>query len=143
MITNGEKYCSLCKTTRTIQEFYKDKYRLDGLCNWCKSCRQKYNKNRTEYHSHRHREVRYGVTLEMYNDLLEKQNGRCAICCRKESKIQAGRILTLSVDHNHRTGQIRGLLCDRCNHLLGFFEGVDPSSVIEYLEKNDVTYARG
>ena len=55
---------------------------------------------------------RYGITLAEYDALLEKQGGVCAIC-RKHSKRR------LCVDHCHRTGMIRGLLCDSCNLGLG------------------------
>lgn len=57
---------------------------------------------------------KYGITLADYNDILNAQNGRCAIClCKPRTK-------NLAVDHNHGTGEVRGLLCYRCNHgLLG------------------------
>lgn len=56
----------------------------------------------------------YDLTAEQYAALLELQDGRCAIC-RGAPKSQR-----LSVDHDHRTGRVRGLLCSRCNHdLLG------------------------
>ncbi len=53
----------------------------------------------------------YGLSREEYIELLAKQNGRCPICERKLTKIQ--------VDHDHETGEIRALLCPRCNTLLG------------------------
>ena len=59
----------------------------------------------------------YGITLVEYDEMFEKQNGVCVIC--KQSDITGQR---LSVDHNHKTGKIRGLLCHRCNLWLGVFE---------------------
>ena len=56
----------------------------------------------------------YNITLEQYNDILLIQNGVCAICGQKGERI-------LCVDHNHATGKVRGLLCDKCNRGLGFF----------------------
>ncbi len=53
----------------------------------------------------------YGLTLEDYNKLVEKQEGKCAICGRLDDN--------LHVDHDHKTGQVRGLLCKLCNPLLG------------------------
>lgn len=57
---------------------------------------------------------KWGITEEDYNDIKSAQNGRCAIClCKPRTK-------NLAVDHDHKTGTIRGLLCHRCNHgLLG------------------------
>lgn len=61
---------------------------------------------------------RYGLTLSEYNTLLEAQGDRCAICGKMPE--ENGR--RLSVDHNHKTGQIRGLLCQNCNRGLGSFK---------------------
>ena len=52
----------------------------------------------------------YGLSEEDYQDLFEKQDGKCAICS------EPGK---LGVDHNHTTGQIRGLLCRQCNTAIG------------------------
>lgn len=52
---------------------------------------------------------RYNMTIEDYNKMLEKQNGLCAICREKKK---------LSVDHDHNTGKIRGLICTKCNTLM-------------------------
>lgn len=53
----------------------------------------------------------YGIGIEEYNSLLSKQNGCCAICERPESEFKT----RLAVDHNHATGEIRGLCCNHCN----------------------------
>ncbi len=58
----------------------------------------------------------YGITLEDYETMLKQQEGRCAICKNKPNK------KSLSVDHNHDTGKIRGLLCNNCNQGLGRFQ---------------------
>jgi len=55
---------------------------------------------------------RYGLTLEEYDAMLAFQDGRCYICDRKPR----ARDPRLAVDHDHRTGAIRGLLCAICNH---------------------------
>lgn len=62
--------------------------------------------------------VRYGITLNEYKRLHRLQRGRCAIC-RGKSSVR-GR--DLSVDHCHRTGRVRGLLCAHCNFALGLFK---------------------
>jgi hypothetical protein len=54
----------------------------------------------------------YGITLEDYESMFKKQSGACAVCFEKSDK-------HLDVDHDHVTGEVRGLLCSRCNLLLG------------------------
>ena len=59
---------------------------------------------------------KYGITIEDYDRMLEEQNGRCAIC-RTDKPGGAG--ARFAVDHNHDTGNVRGLLCNNCNRGLG------------------------
>jgi hypothetical protein len=64
-----------------------------------------------------HLKLKYGITLEQYDEMHKKQNGVCAICkkpCRTGQR--------LGVDHNHSTGQKRGLLCMACNRAIGLLE---------------------
>ena len=65
----------------------------------------------------------FGITLEEYTALLEKQNGVCAICGQKDKRIHraTGLPMNLAVDHCHTTKKVRGLLCGPCNHGLGNF----------------------
>jgi hypothetical protein len=90
---------------------------------------------------------RYRITLEALERLLHEQDGRCAICgkpwqCCKPAKRARDENLFLhhlSVDHNHESGRVRGLLCNPCNTGLGAFEE-DPArflSAIEYLQSKD------
>lgn len=62
---------------------------------------------------------RYGITIEEYDTMLAAQAGVCAICKQNPPN---GRILKLAVDHDHATGEVRGLLCQRCNMALHFLE---------------------
>ncbi len=64
----------------------------------------------------------YGLSLDQYDQMLRDQNGACAICHRVETRMNRGRVVPLSVDHDHETGAVRGLLCGRCNSLLTFVE---------------------
>lgn len=57
--------------------------------------------------------MQYGITETDYNTLFDKQGGVCAIC--KQPETQG----TLPIDHNHKTGKIRGLLCHKCNRAIG------------------------
>lgn len=61
---------------------------------------------------------RYGISLDQMMQLLAKQEGRCAICGSVEPK---GRWNRWHVDHNHATGEVRGILCHPCNVGLGAF----------------------
>ena len=80
----------------------------------------------------------YGITLEDYNELLESQNSICAICRKPETHKTNGKTIdTLSIDHDHDTGLIRGILCHRCNIGLGAFD-----DNLEVLEKA-VKYLKG
>ena len=74
---------------------------------------------------------KYGITLDDYNSMLEAQGGRCAICHQEKSE-------TLAVDHDHKTGKVRGLLCGHCNNVIGFAEDKIEllESAIKYLTNN-------
>jgi Recombination endonuclease VII len=77
----------------------------------------------------------YGMTIEQYNLLFEKQQGKCAICERHQSELTK----RLHVDHNHNTGKTRGLLCHYCNTALGSFkEDITLlNKAIEYLKNHN------
>lgn len=63
---------------------------------------------------------KYGITLQEYEHMHEKQNGLCAICNRPETMLgHKGTLVSLAVDHCHTTGKIRALLCRNCNTMLG------------------------
>lgn len=67
-------------------------------------------------------EKSYGITKEQYDKLYAAQGGRCAICRRA-----TGAARRLAVDHNHKTGEVRGLLCKPCNRYgLGMFARDNP-----------------
>ncbi len=80
----------------------------------------------------------YGITATEYYVLLERQNHRCAICGEKEQikNAQTKKTIKLSVDHCHKTGHVRGLLCNRCNTVIGRAEESDAilTRMIDYLK---------
>lgn len=83
--------------------------------------------------------VHYGLNLAEYKQILENQNGTCAICKQPETATVKGKIRSLSVDHNHETGKVRGLLCGRCNSSVGLL-GEDVNrmqAMIEYITKHN------
>jgi hypothetical protein len=78
----------------------------------------------------------FGLTLQEYEEMERAQGGACAVCGKPEHVVdKAGRLRNLAVDHCHKTGKIRGLLCTNCNKALGHFKD-DPvllQRAIEYL----------
>jgi len=76
------------------------------------------NKERVVKLRRKHCLKQYGLTVAEYDAMLSKQGGVCAICYQPET---SGLKQFLSVDHNHRTTKVRGLLCNACNHGLGHF----------------------
>ncbi len=137
--------CSKCKKFKTVSNFHKSKNRPNGLNCYCKDCRYVLNhrpdimeQRRQAGRKHTLR-VRYNLTLEDYNEMFEIQNGTCLICNKPEKrKLKNGIIFPLVVDHNHKTGQIRGLLCDRCNKVLGWID--ENILLLKALEKYLKTY---
>jgi hypothetical protein len=63
------------------------------------------------------RSIKYGVTPQQFASMYEAQGGRCAICDRPIKKVGRG---SANLDHDHKTGAVRGLLCFRCNRGIGF-----------------------
>lgn len=57
----------------------------------------------------------YGISLETYNEMFQRQSGKCSICGKHQSELDH----CLCVDHDHKTGKIRELLCRKCNLLVG------------------------
>ena len=78
---------------------------------WAKAYRKKNPNHRRDWHLMRV----YGITPDDYNALFLNQNGCCAICGIHQSELKK----KLGIDHNHETGEIRGLLCIRCNTAIG------------------------
>jgi len=93
------KYCTGCG-----ERFPTSKLK-DNLCLYCQR-KSKRLKNK------------YSLNLEQYNQLLEKQNDRCAICEEHMDDLE----YALHVDHDHKTLSVRGLLCRTCNLALGLFK---------------------
>ncbi len=125
------KVCSKCKQAKPIDDFNNDKYRLDGKRSACKVCRisehaahwQKMRKDRREGHRRTYYKKSLSFTNKDYERVFAQQGGVCAICKHPEIvRRQGGKVLRLAVDHNHKTGKVRGLLCRRCNINLALLE---------------------
>ena len=132
---SGHKICSKCGKKFSIENFGIRRTKSGTyLRSWCKSCENlqsisyaKRNPQKIKYWNKKGGLKRsFGITIEVYNSMFNSQNGKCAICGNpNQSKMRS-----LTVDHDHKTGKIRMLLCDMCNKGLGFF-GDD----IELMEK--------
>lgn len=158
----SEKTCSKCNTVKTLIDFIKCKKSKSGYGSWCKKCnafrnraeniknldeirkrerarhhanKEKQNaESRAYYHANKdkyrnyHLKKCYGIKQSDYEMMLRYQQNKCAICNDELNN-------KLLVDHNHKTEEIRGLLCNSCNALIGYAkENPDIlNSAIDYL----------
>ena len=117
------KKCRNCGEVKPISSFSKDKTRKDSHCFYCKDCvslnqKMRRRPNCSTLNKSRHLKSKYNITLEQYNQMFDEQRGVCAVCGTPAKDLKRN----LAVDHNHRTGKIRGLLCFSCNSLIGRIE---------------------
>lgn len=137
------KKCSVCSEMKPLRQFNVVKPKRGGtfLQGRCRSCNLAYCKRwqienpvksfRSGRKSHLKNE--YGISVEQYEELMIAQLGKCAIC---KKDCPTGN--SLSVDHHHESGKVRGLLCRNCNSALGHAkENIETlRSMIEYLALN-------
>lgn len=99
--------CRLCGTEKPLSEFYvrKDTNKHRSECKLCM------------IELHRYKNI--GVCNTRYDEMLVIQKGACAIC---KSELNSSRYTKFAVDHDHRTGKVRGLLCLCCNTALGLMK---------------------
>ena len=127
------------KTKQTIKKYNKEysarlevqeKYRIKNATSGRKAYRKHYKQTKAgkrsnlkyrrkpevklRYQNYRLKK-RYGITIKNYWDLVAKQNGVCLICNKSDGH-------KLHIDHDHKTGKVRGLLCGSCNRGLGMFK---------------------
>lgn len=139
------KQCTVCKETKVLDEYYNYKASKDGKCYRCKSCdgvaRAKWAEDNPERsrRSNRGRNLKskYGISLEDYEEMFESQGKSCA-CCGITENYTTGSSRegwNFAVDHCHKTGNVRGLLCNQCNRAIGMLgdtvEGLQKA--IDYL----------
>lgn len=108
-VTAARQVCRTCGEDKPSWEFRSNWRRESCLDFNCHACVSDIN-----------RLARFGITPEQYLEMLEAQDGLCAICERPErSTDKKGWTKALAVDHDHDTGAIRGLLCANCNKGIG------------------------
>lgn len=117
------KICTKCGESKDQTEYYKDSRYPNRLRPTCKVCHntastQNYENNKRAWRATFYQR-RYGISIERFEEMLAKQNDVCAVCLKPET---SKKFEHLSVDHDHETGRVRGLLCAKCNRLLGIFE---------------------
>ena len=83
--------------------------------------KRKRERNPSIYYNSRLRRT-YGITVDEYNELLASQGNVCAICETTEPGNSNGVHTKFSVDHDHTTGEVRGLLCNNCNRGIGLLQ---------------------
>jgi hypothetical protein len=127
------KICRHCKKEKPIEHFYKQAGAKGGRRTQCKECHlreaaerhrknpearriqyRKWHKSHPDSAQNKRLKASYGITLKDVQAMLLSQNNRCALCGDLFTKERPHR-----VDHDHGTGQIRGLLHNKCNWLLG------------------------
>lgn len=109
------RICNLCGVEKSVTEFYKQSKNSMHYRGRCKSCDRLTKTNDPEYKRAWKLRTKYGINPEQFDEMLEAQNGVCAIC-KKECPSGT----RLSVDHDHETGQVRALLCKNCNLVIGY-----------------------
>lgn len=135
------KTCSECGQTLALSEFYKHASGKNGLRSECRTCILKRNADWDQNNLARRRAIskrgslrrNYNLTESKYAQMVSSQNGVCAICGRMQTQKAYKR---LDVDHCHKTGIVRGLLCNSCNVSIGRMND-DPAllrKAAEYLE---------
>ena len=125
-ICSSDKWCSQCKETRPAIDFHLKRTNADGLAELCRFCCTKRGRNN-------YLRRRYGITEVQYNAMIEKQGDVCAICLQPETLVHLGKIAKLQVDHNHKTGLARKLLCNSCNHDVAGVEHAKETNLLEVI----------
>lgn len=137
------KRCTKCGEHKPRSEFYPHAVAKNGVSAWCKACtnaasleRQKRDRKGVSLINRRAKlKKAFGMTLEQYDQMLEAQGEKCALC---GSDFPGGRGRFV-VDHCHETGRIRGLLCNLCNVGLGALRDSPAlmAKAIRYLKERD------
>lgn len=137
-IEMGSKVCPTCLKRKELLEFYKRNSTKDGRYSECKKCN---DLRRSEWKKDKplHKRVylkqwklmgRFGLTLDDYVSMMDEQKGCCLVC---GGSLDSGAKQSPCVDHDHNTGKVRGLLCNRCNRGIGML-GDNYESVLKAAE---------
>lgn len=137
------KECTICGKVKSLTEFHKRPETKDGRRSDCKQCfRERSKKNwdskSKEEKQYLHTKLRlkhqYGLTIDQFKELEAKQDNKCYIC-----GIEGGyNNKPLYVDHCHKSGVVRKLLCQHCNSGLGMFKDNPEllTKAVDYLKEH-------
>jgi len=137
----SHKRCPHCRQVKPRDEFgLRTSGVLRSLCRLCSAKKRQERTKSTDPQKLKEQSrrnglyVSHGIREEDYRDLLSKQDGRCAICGADRPGVDTNSSrVHLYVDHDHSTGEIRGLLCSRCNFGIGYFRD-DPGLLLKATE---------
>ena len=150
------KQCRVCGKEKLLTDYYKRTDPRRAMSDPCRECvlaarKADYHK-RKEYMSERARRYRkehpekirdtklrqtYNVGSDYYNEKLAEQGGVCAGCRQNVQIIWKGKVVAMAIDHDHKTGKNRGVLCMHCNRALGSLrDDINVlNNLIDYLNK--------
>lgn len=149
------KKCCTCKNEKSFDNFYRSRNGVGGVHHRCKECtkalsskhyfsnKNSYLEKQKEYRKKNRKKYlgdlreaklrrQYGMTLKDYDNMVIEQLGSCAIC--NEPNVTKR---NMHIDHCHKTGRIRGLLCSKCNQAIGLFRDSEQNmlNAIYYLKR--------
>ncbi len=134
---DGFRNCIDCHVRKYKSEFHNNKKRHGGISPVCKICSAKRSSLYEKKNPIRRAMQRHGMTVADYDKMLVSQGYSCGICGTKDFGGGNGRF---SIDHCHKTGKVRGLLCTKCNWGIGHLNDsvVVLRAAIAYLENGDL-----
>jgi hypothetical protein len=147
------KICKGCGLPKSVESFDRHPTMVGGRINFCRRCEQskalirnRLNKDKINQQQRERRKKNpcrmkgydlkknYGMSINDWNNMFEKQHGCCAICGKESYQFKK----PLQVDYNHKSNKVRKLLCVRCNTAVGIIEDKEfRDRITKYLEDNN------
>lgn len=127
---NKENRCKICVSELRKEDYKKKQARVVARVS-------KYRKENPEKIRDTKLKQAYGVGIDYYDAKLKEQNGVCGACKKNARNMWRGKLVRMALDHDHKTGKPRGILCIKCNRALGLLEE-NPTTInnlIDYIKK--------
>ena len=133
-IVVSTRKCRVCKIEKPFAELVPNRASLHGFKPLCKICRSEYyrqrlandplmRKRRADAVLRSKRLTKHGIRPADYDRMVKEQGDKCKFCGTSD-KGRHDRFRTWNIDHDHKTNQVRGLLCHTCNIAIGHFENL-------------------